>query len=274
MSNIERAFSIWTDTLNDIWSVVFQSCADWNPDVWQFVKDVNAELTMLSSSLIIMFFFFGLTKQGISLRELRQPEVAISCLLRLALSSALVTSSLTIMIYIFQIIQGTMSLIAGQGNYGYSSSVPEEIKTAIDDTSLFSFDGIMTGLIGFLLIIVIYIMAIILLVIVWGRFIYLYIHCAVSGCFFACFASEPTQHMAVSFMKSFANAAFQGVIVVLALMVYSALISSDSTAAIQAANDGDSFGAILLYAKDFLVGGLVTLTVCKAGDQIGQRMGL
>ena len=274
MSNIERAFDIWTDSLADVWGIIFMSVEEWNPDVWQMIKNVNAGLTIVASSLVVMFFLFGFLKAGISLRELRQPEVIVSTLIRLGISTGLITVSMWLMLYVFQIIQGMMSMIAGYGSTSFNMNVPAEIKGAIDDVSLFSFDGIMTGLIGLLLILVVYIMAIILIVIVWGRFIYLYIHCAVSGCFLAAFAGEPTQHIAVSFIKSYANAIFQGVVIVLALIIYSSLISSDNTAAINAANEGDNFGAILLYAKDFLVGGLVTLMICKAGDQLGQRMGL
>lgn len=274
MSNIERAFEIWTDNLMDIWSLIFLSAEEWNPDVWNVIRNINSGLTIMASALIVMFFLFGLTKAGINLRELRQPEIFFSCLIRIAIASGLVNISMSLMIYVFQAVQGMMSIIAGYGSASYSMSVPEAIQEAIDDTSLFSFSGIMTGLLGFLLIIVVYIMAIILMVIVWGRFLYLYIHCAVSGCFLAAFAGEPTSHIAISFIKSYVNAIFQGVVIVLALIIYSSLISSDSTEAIQVAEEGDSFGAILLYAKDFLVGGLVTLMICKAGDQIGQRIGL
>lgn len=274
MSNIERAFEIWIESLRDVWAIIFQSPSEWNPDIWQMIKNINAGLTILSSSLVVMFFLLGFIKAGIHIKELRQPEIMITCLIRLCLSVAIVNVSMSLMIYVFQIIQGLMSTIAGYGTASYSVDVPLEIVDAIDDTSLFSFNGIMTGLLGFLLIIIVYIMAIILMVIVWGRFLYIYIHCAVSGCFFAAFAGEPTTYIGISFIKSYVNAIFQGAIIVLALIIYTTLISSDSTAAIEAANDGDSFGAILLYSKDFLIGGFVTLMICKSGDQLGQRMGL
>ena len=136
-------------------------------------------------------------------------------------------ASMTIMIYVFQILQGCMSKIAGYGSVSFNMSVPAEIAEALDDTSILSFDGIRVGIVGLLLLLVVYIMAIILLVLVWGRFLNLYIHCAVAPCFFACLSGEPTQHFMASFLKSYTNVLFQGIVIVLALMIYSRLITSD-----------------------------------------------
>lgn len=274
MSNIERAFGIWVDTLNDVFATIFQSCNQWNPDIWQMIKDINAGLTLVGAALVPLFFLFGFIKSGMRLQDLRHPEAIFAPFIRLALSVGFLNASMTIMIYVFQILQGCMSKIAGYGSVNFHMSVPDEIAEALDDTSILSFDGIRVGIVGLLLMLAVYIMAIILLVIVWGRFLHLYIHCAVAPCFFACLSGEPTQHFMASFIKSYINVLFQGIVIVLALMIYSKLISSDHTAAIAAVNDGDSFGGIMLYAKDFLVGGLLTLAICKTSDQVASKMGL
>lgn len=274
MSNIERAFKVWVDTLNDIFATIFQSCNQWNPDIWQMIKDINAGLTLVGAALVPLFFLVGFVKSGMRLQDLKHPEAIFVPFIRLALSVGFMNASMTIMIYVFQILQGCMSKIAGYGSVSFNMSVPAEIAEALDDTSILSFDGIRVGIVGLLLLLVVYIMAIILLVLVWGRFLNLYIHCAVAPCFFACLSGEPTQHFMASFLKSYTNVLFQGIVIVLALMIYSRLITSDHTAAIAAINDGDSFGGIMLYAKDFLVGGLVTLVACKIGDQIAGKMGL
>lgn len=274
MSNLERAFQVWVNTLNDIFAMIFQSCNQWNPDIWQMVKDINAGLTVVGAALLTLFFLFGFVKSGLRIQDLKHLEAVFSPFIRLALSVGFLNAAMTIMVYLFQIVQGCMSKIAGYGSVSFSMSVPEEIAVALDDTSILSFDGIMVGIVGLLLLLAVYIMAIILLVLVWGRFLNMYIHCAVVPCFVACMAAEPTQHFTASFVKSFINVLFQGVIVVLALMIYSCLITSDHTAAIAAVSDGDNFGGIMLYAKDFLVGGLVTLVICKMADHMAGRMGL
>ncbi|MGC2874000.1 type IV secretion system protein [Ihubacter sp. mB4P-1] len=274
MSNIERAFKVWVDTLNDVFATIFQSCNEWNPDVWQMIKDINAGLTVVAAAMVPLFFLFGLIKSGMRLQDLRHPEAFFEPFIRLALSVAFLNAAMTIMVYVFQIMQGVMGRIAGYGSVSFSMSVPEEIAEALDDTSILSFDGIMVGIVGLLLLLAVYIMAIILLVLVWGRFLNMYIHCAIAPCFFSCLSAEPTQHFTASFVKSYINVLFQGVVIVLALMIYSRLISSDHTAAVAAVNDGDNFGGIMLYAKDFLVGGLVALVTCKVGEQLAGKMGL
>lgn len=274
MSNIERAFKVWTDTLNDVFATIFQSGSQWNPDVWQMIKNINAGLTIVGAALVPLFFLFGFVKSGLRLQDLKHPEAIFLPFVRLAISVAFLNASMSIMIYVFQIIQGCMAKIAGYGSVTFSMSVPEEIAEALDDTSILSFDGIMVGIVGLLLLLAVYVMAIILLVIVWGRFLNMYIHCAVIPPFIAAMAGEPTQHFSASFIKSYCNVLFQGVVIVLALLIYSSLITSDHTSAIAAVEDGDNFSGIMLYAKDFLVGGLVTLMLCKTGDQIAGKMGL
>ena len=254
MSNIERAFSIWVDTLNDVFAMIFQSCNEWNPDIWQMIKDINAGMTLVGAALVPLFFLIGFVKSGMRLQDLKHPEALFAPFIRLALSVGFLNASMTIMVYVFRILQGCMSKIAGYGSVNFAMSVPDEIAEALDDTSILSFDGIRVGIVGLLLM--------------------LAIHCAVAPCFFSCLSGEPTQHFTASFIKSYINVLFQGIVVVLALLIYSRLISSDHTAAIAAVNDGDNFGGIMLYAKDFLVGGLVTLVICKVADQAAGKMGL
>lgn len=274
MSNIERAFKVWVDTLNDVFATIFQSCNQWNPDIWQMIKNINAAMTLVGAALVPLFFLVGFVKSGMRLQDLKHPEAIFAPFIRLVLSVGFLNASMTLMVYVFQILQGCMSKIAGYGSTSFTMSVPDEIAEALDDTSILSFDGIRVGIVGLLLMLVVYIMAIILLVLVWGRFLNLYIHCAVAPCFIACLSGEPTQHFTASFIKSYINVLFQGIVIVLALMIYSMLISSDHTEAIAAVNDGDSFGGIMLYAKDFLVGGLLTLVICKTSDHVASKMGL
>ena len=274
MSNLERTVKIWVDTLNNIFDIVFQSCNEWNPDVWAMIKNINAGLTIVASSLIVLFFFIGMLKSGMTVQDFKRPETAFKPLLRLAVANAFTNASMSIMILVFQVIQGLMSTVASYGSASFVLRVPSEVKEAIDDTSMFSWDGIRVGLVGLLLMLGIYVMAIIITVVVWGRFIKLYIFCGVSPLFIAGSAGEPTQGMAVNFIKGYANAVFQGVVVVLALLIYSALMSSDSSAAVAAVQAGDPFGGILLYAKDFFIAGCVILGICKGADQLVSKMGL
>ena len=86
MSNIERAFSIWVDTLNDVFAMIFQSCNEWNPDIWQMIKDINAGMTLVGAALVPLFFLIGFVKSGMRLQDLKHPEALFAPFIRLALS--------------------------------------------------------------------------------------------------------------------------------------------------------------------------------------------
>ena len=77
MSNIERAFKVWVDTLNDIFATIFQSCNQWNPDIWQMIKDINAGLTLVGAALVPLFFLVGFVKSGMRLQDLKHRKQSL-----------------------------------------------------------------------------------------------------------------------------------------------------------------------------------------------------
>ena len=283
MSNIERAIQIWIEALNQILRMLFRTPQTWDADVYATIKGIHSGLAIIASALTVMFFLYGFVRQTTKLQDLKHPEIYFSQFLRFVAVVGFVPVSMTFMERAFEIVQKILSTIMRampQDNL-FRMSVPQEISQALEDTSVISvslngvdFTGLKVALMGFISMIVIFVCAIILLVITWGRFINLYIHMAVSGIFFAALGSEQTQTIAISFIRSFINACFRAVIIALALIIYSKLITSDASKAIAAVNDGDVTGGLMTYMKDFLVGALVTISICKSGDAIASKWGL
>lgn len=272
MSFIEKAVLMWTDTLNTVFRIIFMSPEEWNNNVWNLIELINDSMIVIGSSLLALFFSLGLLKSGLTLTDFKRPAVFIKPFVRLGVSYSLLLVSMKLMVNIFAVVQGMMAKIVSRGNASFKIAVPKEVAEALNNG--FDFSDIMVGIIGLILTLVIFFMGIYLSVIVWSRFIKIYIYCAISPLFIAGAGGEPTQNIATNFIKSFCNAALQGVIVVLALMIYSALISSDSSDAVAAINAGDDFTGILLYTKDFLIAGLVVLGICKSSEQIINKFGL
>lgn len=274
MSGIEKAFESWGESIRDVYSIIIKSPQEWNPDVWGLVNNINTVLTFVATSLLVMFFFLGFMKKVGDLREVKRPEVIVTSFIRLAIAVGFVSVSMQIMVSIFEIFQGMLRLIFAQSGFAFSMSVPKEISSALEDVSFFDEGGIEIALIGLILRLAVFIISILLIVIVWSRYLKLYLHFCVAGCFFSTFASESTQNIGFSFIKSFANVAFQAVIILLALMIYTRLLQSDHSEAISVIKGGDPASGLLIYSKQFFIGALVTLTLCKEGDSIASKMGL
>lgn len=272
MSGLEKAFNTWTETLNSVMGIISQSPQEWNADVWGVIKSINASLTFVASSLLVLFFFMGFLKSGIDLKEIKKPEVVISLFIKLAIAVTITSFSLDILINIFSVTQGIMATIAKSGSAVFNMTMPKVIADATEDVSFLKNPEV--SIIGLLLRIAIFIISIALEVIVWARYVKLYLHCAVAGCFFSTFASESTWNVGIAFIKSFLNVAFQAIIVILALIIYSKLISSNHTAAIEAVKNDKIADGLLLYSKDFFVGAILMLGICKGGTEIASKMGL
>ena len=274
MSNLQHAFNSWTESLTRVYSIITVSPQNWNPDVWSIIKTINAGLSATAGSLLIMFFFIGYLKQASNLKEAKKLENVLSVLIKLAIAIGLVTSSMGIMLWIFKIMQGILGQIFSSASAVFSMTVPSKIEKALEDVDMLSAEGIEIGVIGLILRLTVFIISIILVVIVWGRYLNLYLHFAVAGCFLSTFASEGTTHIGVAFIKSFVNVCFQAVIITLALIIYSKLLSSTSSSAIRLIESGDIANGLLEYSKDFFIGALVTVALCKQGEQIASKMGL
>lgn len=270
MSNIETAFSNWQDTVKDVYKIIFSSPEAWNPKVWIMIKNINSTMIIIGSSLIGLFFLYGFLKKSFEIRELKRPETYFLPFLRLVIAKLFMIESLNLMSTIFKIIQASMSQIAGTGAASFNQKVPKAIVNILSDTSDFSGEGIMMGILGLLLIVVIFVMGLILKIVVWGRFIKIYLHIGAAPPFIATLASSETQGTFIAFTKSFINVCFQGVIVVIALMIYSALQSALPTD-ISGASDME---IVMKYSANVLVAGFVMLGICKGGDSIATKMGL
>lgn len=274
MSNLQHAFNSWTESLTKVYGIISISPQNWNPDVWAVVKTINAGLTATAASLLVMFFFIGYLKQASNLKEIKKLENVLSLLIRLAIAIGLVGASMDIMLWIFEIMQGIFSTIFQSSSAVFNMTVPGKIEDALKDVDFLSTEGIEIAIIGLILRLTVFVISIILIVIVWGRFLNLYLHFAVAGCFLSTFASESTVHIGMAFLKSFVNVCFQAAIITLALVIYSKLISSNNSQAIELIKNGDIANGLLTYSKDFFVGALVTLALCKQGEQIASKMGL
>lgn len=274
MSSLEKALEMWVKTLIKVWGQLTRPIYKWSPAAWDIVKDIHNTLLIFASALVVVIFLYGLFKKTANLTDLKRPEFIFSSFIKLALAETVVGVSMRLMLGLFDIVQGMIAAIHRASSVNFEGmQIPDEIAGALDE---FSMTKVKVWLLGLVAMFVIFVMSIMLIVTVWGRYANIYIHIAVSGLFLAFFAAEETQHIATSYLKSAANAAFRGAIIGLALLIYSAIMSEGSLmdVGLTAAASDDSAGMLMDYMYRFLVGGFVTLGICKTGDQISQRMGL
>lgn len=168
----------------------------------------------------------GIFKTASNVSELKRPESAVKMFIRFAIAKAAITHGMDLLIAIFTICQGILGTVGRSlaGLESLTATLPDYVATSITEVGFFeSIPLWIVTLLGSLFIIV---LSFLMLLTIYGRFFRLYIMTAISPIPLSTFAGEPTSHYGKSFLKSYVGVCMEGVIVMLACVIFSAYASS------------------------------------------------
>ncbi len=146
------------------------------------------------------------------------------------------------------------------------TKLPEEIVTAVEETGFFESIPIWAvTLIGGL---VIWVLAFIMILTVYGRFFKLYMYTAIAPVPLATFAGEPTQNVGKSFLKSYAAVCLEGSVIVLACIIFSVIAKANPSF------DDDLTAAAMVwqYIGQVVFNMLILVGTVKMADRIVKEM--
>ena len=227
VENLQHTLSTWNEKLAEIWTLLTVSPKAFRGGaIWQVILDIHGALQAIGVALLVLFFLVGVVKTCGSFAEVKKPEHAMKLFIRFAIAKAVVTYGLELMLAIFEIVQGTISTImrsAGVFSSG-KAALPEEITAAIEDCGFFeSIPLWAVTLIGSLVVTV---LSFIMILTVYGRFFKIYIYTAIAPIPLATFAGQPTEQIGKNFLKSYAAVCLEGVIIILACIIFSKFAST------------------------------------------------
>ena len=269
VNNLNNSLDTWNDKLTEIWTLITESPETFKGGtIWNVITNIYGAIQAVGLALLVLFFVIGVVKSSSSLDEIKRPEQAFKLLIRFGLARIVVVYGLDLMQAIFKIVQGVISTImrsAGLGSVA-ESTLPQEIITAIEDCGFFeSIPLWAVTLIGSLLITV---LSFIMILTVYGRFFKLYLYTAISPIPLSTFASDTTQQVGVSFIKSYSAVCLEGAIIVLACIIFSLFASSppaiDPTA--------DAINQVWTYVSEIAFSMLVLVGTVKMSDRVVREM--
>ena len=194
------------------------------------IVGVNGVMQGIGYGLLVLFFAMGIFQTAAGFRELQRPEFAIRHFIRFAAAKVAVGYGMELMTAIFRICNGIVQSVMGGigGMASMTATLPAEIVTAVEDVGfLASIPLWLVSLLGSLLV---WVMSFILILTVYGRFFRLYLYTALAPLPLASFAGEGTSSIGKSFIKSYTGVCLEGALVVLSCVIYSAFLSSSSSA--------------------------------------------
>ncbi len=254
------------DMLDKMWAILTTSPQSFKGGtIWSIITTINGVLGAIGTALLVLFFTIGVIKTCGSFAELKKPETAVKVFIRFAIAKALIDNCLDILVDFVTIVQGVISKITASSSIGTALefTIPSEVQSTFDGIGIL--DGaIPIWAVCFIAHIALIVIAIVMLLTVYGRFFRIYMYAAIAPIPLSTLAGQPTENIAKSFLKSFAGVCMQGVVIVLACIIFTAYAASmpqmDTTV--------EPIKMVWIYVTEVVFNMLVLLGLVKGSDRI------
>ena len=261
VGNLQSAFNTWNDKLAEIWSLITTTPQEFRGgDIWTVIVGINDGLKAVGYGLLVLFF---------AMSVFQRPEFALRHLIRFVAAKVAVGSAMEIMTVIFAICGGIVqSVMSGIGGMASASvTVPQEMVDTIEAVGFLQ--SIPLWLVTFIGSLFITILSFILIMTVYGRFFRLYFYTALAPLPLASFAGEGTSFAGKAFLKSYVGVCMEGVVIVLACMIFSAFASTSGPVL------DTSLSAVTMswqYVGETIFNMLVLVGLVKGAERIVREM--
>ena len=254
------------DKLDKMWAILTTSPENFKGGtIWSIVTTINGVLVAIGTALLVLFFTVGIIKTCGSFAELKKPETAVKAFIRFAIAKALIDNGLKLMVNFVTIVQSIIKKITASSSIGTALefSIPSTVQSKFENIGIL--DGaIPVWAVCFIAHIAFIVIGIVLLLTVYGRFFRIYMYTAIAPIPLSTMAGQPTEGIAKSFLKSYAGVCMQGVVIVLACIIFTAYAGSMP----QIDPSKDAIAMVWTYVSEVLFNLLVLLGLVKGSDRI------
>lgn len=254
------------DKLDKMWALLTTSPQNFKGGgIWSIITTINGVLGAIGTALLVLFFTIGVIKTCGSFAELKKPETAVKVFIRFAISKYLIDNCLKLMLNFVTIVQGVIAKVTASSSVGTALefSIPSSVQSKFDGVGIL--DGaIPLWAICFIAHIAFIVIGIVLLLTVYGRFFRIYMYTAIAPIPLSTLAGQPTENIAKSFLKSYAGVCMQGVVIVLACIIFTAYAASMP----QMDTSAEPIKMVWGYVSEVVFNMLVLLGLVKGSDRI------
>ena len=269
VQNLVVALGVWNQKLTEIWSLITASPQDFKGgDIWNVIVAIYGAVQAIGFALLVLFFVTGMVKTCGSFSDVKKPEHALKLFIRFALAKGVITYGMELMLALFDIVQGTISVIMNSAGFSSAdmTTLPDGMVSTIESCNFFESIPIwaVTLIGGFFITVLSFIM----IMSVYGRFFKLYMYTALAPIPLSAFAGEPTQNIGKSFLKSYCAVLLEGAVIVLACIIFSVFASSPPEINESAA----AINQVWSYISEIVFNMLVLVGSVKMSDRVIKEM--
>ena len=269
VQNLVVALGVWNQKLTEVWSLITASPQDFKGgDIWNVIVAIYGAVQAIGFALLVLFFVTGMVKTCGSFSDVKKPEHALKLFIRFALAKGVITYGMELMLALFDIVQGTISVIMNSAGFSSAdmTTLPDGMVSTIESCNFFESIPIwaVTLIGGFFITVLSFIM----IMSVYGRFFKLYMYTALAPIPLSAFAGEPTQNIGKSFLKSYCAVLLEGAVIVLACIIFSVFASSPPEINESAA----AINQVWSYISEIVFNMLVLVGSVKMSDRVIKEM--
>ena len=269
VQNLVVALGVWNQKLTEIWSLITASPQDFKGgDIWNVIVAIYGAVQAIGFALLVLFFVTGMVKTCGSFSDVKKPEHALKLFIRFALAKGVITYGMELMLALFDIVQGTISVIMNSAGFSSAdmTTLPDGMVSTIESCNFFESIPIwaVTLIGGFFITVLSFIM----IMSVYGRFFKLYMFTALAPIPLSAFAGEPTQNIGKSFLKSYCAVLLEGAVIVIACIIFSVFASSPPEINESAA----AINQVWSYISEIVFNMLVLVGSVKMSDRVIKEM--
>lgn len=136
VGNLQNALNTWNNKLNEIWTLLTETPETFKGGgIWTIIVNIHGAIQAIGLALLVLFFLVGIIKTCGSFAEVKRPEQILKLFIRFALTKAVITYGLELMLALFNITQGIVQTIMGTAGIGavVETILPQEIITSIEN---------------------------------------------------------------------------------------------------------------------------------------------
>ena len=254
------------DMLAEMWALLTTSPQAFKDGaIWGIITSINGVLGAIGTALLVLFFTVGVIKTCGSFAELKKPETAVKVFIRFIIAKWLIDNCLSILVNFVTIVQSIIMSVTSASSIGTALefAIPSDVQTTFEGIGIL--DGaIPVWAVCFISHLAMIVISIVLLLTVYGRFFRIYMYTAIAPIPLSTMAGQPTENIARSFLKSYAGVCLQGVVIVLACVIFTAFAGSMP----EMDTSAEPLEMVWKYVSGLIFNMLILLGLVKGSDRI------
>ncbi len=254
------------DMLAEMWALLTTSPQAFKDGaIWGIITSINGVLGAIGTALLVLFFTVGVIKTCGSFAELKKPETAVKVFIRFIIAKWLIDNCLSILVNFVTIVQSIITSVTSASSIGTALefAIPSDVQTTFEGIGIL--DGaIPVWAVCFISHLAMIVISIVLLLTVYGRFFRIYMYTAIAPIPLSTMAGQPTENIARSFLKSYAGVCLQGVVIVLACVIFTAFAGSMP----EMDTSAEPLEMVWKYVSGLIFNMLILMGLVKGSDRI------